>query len=63
LKKLSKKYDCSPVFVSFVTSEVAKEKKEQQKLVTDVIKSRWGDKRRIAREDRQIRKERWFKDE
>jgi hypothetical protein len=63
VKKLSKKYDCSPVFVSFVTSEVAKEQKEKQKQVTDFVKSRWGIKRRTAREDRAVRKDRWFRDE
>lgn len=61
--KLAKKYDCSPLFVSAATSGIAPEKKEMQQQVTDIVKSRWGTKRRVAREDRALRRERWYKDE
>lgn len=61
-KKLAKKFDTSSLFVGFVTEGIAKEKKEQQKQVTEVVRSRWGVKRRTAREDRALRKERWARD-
>lgn len=61
--QLAKKFDCSSLFVSFVTEGLSKEKQAQQKLVTQVVKSRWGTKRRVAREDRALRKERWYRDE
>jgi Mitochondrial ribosomal protein subunit L20 len=57
---LAKKFDCSRIFVSFVTEGLSEEKQKQQKMVTEVIKSRWGTKRRVAREDRALRKERWY---
>lgn len=60
--QLAKKYDCSRVFVGWVVEGIAKEKGQQQRIVTEVVKSRWGQKRRIAREDRAIRKERWYRD-
>ncbi|EXJ89794.1 hypothetical protein A1O3_02861 [Capronia epimyces CBS 606.96] len=63
VNRLAKKFDCSPVFAIFVTEGLAKEKGEQQKLVTKIVKSRWGTKRREAREDRELRKERWYRDE
>lgn len=60
--KLAKKFDTSSLFVGFVTEGIAKEKREQQKQVTEIVKSRWGVKRRIAREDRALRKEGWGRD-
>ena len=59
---LAKRFDCSPVFVMFVTEGLSEKKQQMQKLVTQVVKSRWGIKRREAREDREFRKERWFRD-
>ena len=59
---LAKKFDCSRVFVMFVTEGLAKGKQEQQKRLTEIVRSRWGVKRRVAREDRAIRKERWYND-
>jgi hypothetical protein len=59
---LAKRFDCSRIFVSFVTEGLSEEKQKQQKMVTEVIKSRWGSKRRVAREDRALRKERWYSD-
>jgi Mitochondrial ribosomal protein subunit L20 len=61
-KKLAKKFQTSSLFVGIVTEGIAKDKKEQQKQVTDIVKSRWGVKRRTAREDRALRKERWGRD-
>lgn len=63
VNRLAKKFDCSPVFAMFVTEGLAKEKGDQQALVTQIVKSRWGKKRREAREDRELRKERWYRDE
>lgn len=59
---LAKKYDCSNLFVAIVTEGLAKEKQRVQRTVTDVVRSNWGVKRRTAREDRALRKERWFRD-
>jgi hypothetical protein len=59
---LAKKFDCSRIFVSFVTEGLSEEKQNQQKVVTEIIKSRWGTKRQVAREDRALRKERWYSD-
>ena len=60
--KLAKKFDTSNLFVGIVTEGIAKEKSKQQKQVTEVVKSRWGVKRKTAREDRALRKERWGRD-
>ena len=60
---LSKKFDCSPFFITMVFDGMDKKNNPMQKQVTDAVKSYWGPKRRTAREDRQIRKERWFRDE
>ncbi|RVX74891.1 hypothetical protein B0A52_01168 [Exophiala mesophila] len=62
VKKLAKKFNCSNLFVMFVTEKLAGQKKEQQEQVTALVKSRWSDKKRIAREDRDLRKEKWFSD-
>lgn len=62
MTKLAKKFDCSSFFVITATSGLSKEKKELQDKVTEAIKSRWGHQRRIAREDRQIRREQWYRD-
>ncbi|ETI25262.1 hypothetical protein G647_04637 [Cladophialophora carrionii CBS 160.54] len=62
VSKLSKKFDCSPVFTHLVVDGLAPQKGKEQQMVTAIIKSNWGKKRREAREDRQIRKERWLKD-
>lgn len=60
--QIAKKFDCSRIFVEWVVAGLAKDKAKEQKMVTEVIKSRWGPKRRIAREDRAIRKEGWLRD-
>ncbi|RMZ89059.1 hypothetical protein DV736_g3694, partial [Chaetothyriales sp. CBS 134916] len=59
---LSKKFECSPFFITMIFDGMDKKKNRLQKEVTAAVKSHWGVKRRTAREDRQIRKERWFRD-
>ena len=62
INRLAAKFDCSRIFTHFVVEGLAPEKGKEQKVVTDIVKSNWGKKRREAREDRQIREERWLKD-
>jgi hypothetical protein len=59
---LSKKFDCVKTVVMYATAYIANEQRENQKRVTEYVRSRWGVKRRVAREDRALRKERWFTD-
>lgn len=59
--KLAKKFDCSVLFVSIATDGLGKRRQLQQEVVTEVVKSRWGPRRRLAREDRAIRKESWYR--
>lgn len=59
--KLAKRFGCSPLFVGMVC-EASPEKKLVQKQILDAIKSRWGNKRSIAREDRELRRELWAQD-
>lgn len=60
--KLARRFGCSPLFVAMVC-EASPQKKEIQKQVLEAVKSRWGAKRRMAREDRELRKETWGRDE
>ncbi|KAL5332643.1 mitochondrial ribosomal protein subunit L20-domain-containing protein [Aspergillus crustosus] len=60
--KLAKRFDCSPIFIAMVC-EASPQKKEIQKQVFEAVQSRWGAKRRMAREDRKLRKESWGRDE
>lgn len=62
IKRLSKKFECSSVFTHLVCEGLAPQKTAEQKMVTDIVKSNWGQKRREAREDRVIRKEHWYRD-
>ena len=59
---LAKKFDCSPLFIS-LACEASPRKKEIQRQVLEAVQSRWGLKKRLAREDRQLRKESWGRDE
>lgn len=43
--------------------EASKERKEQQAKILENVKARWGKKRTHAREDRQRRRELWYRDE
>lgn len=63
-KKLSEKFDCSRLFVSMATEGISERAKKAavQSAVTGVVKSNWGKKRREAREDRELRREKWYKD-
>lgn len=60
--KLAKRFDCSPIFIAQVC-EASPQKKEIQKQVLEAVQSRWGAKRRMAREDRKMRREAWGRDE
>lgn len=60
--KLAKRFECSALFVAMVC-EASPEKKQMQKQVLEAVQSRWGPKRRMAREDRQLRREAWGRDE
>ena len=72
--QLSKRFDFSKVFVQGVISGLAADKAQGvvsgsavdkaklQKMVTEVVKSRWGNVRRIAREDRALRRHKWQQD-
>lgn len=60
--KLAKRFQCSPMFIAMIC-DAGPQKKEIQKQVLEAVQSRWGSKRRMAREDRQLRKESWGRDE
>ncbi|PGG97009.1 hypothetical protein GX51_07558 [Blastomyces parvus] len=59
---LAQKFGCSAHFVMQVC-DAGPQKKAIQQQVLEAIKSRWGKKRTIAREDRQLRKELWARDQ
>lgn len=60
--KLAKKFDCSNLFIGIVC-EASQERKESQQKVLEAVQSKWGRRRRIAREDRGKRRETWGRDE
>ncbi|KAJ5692083.1 hypothetical protein N7462_001506 [Penicillium macrosclerotiorum] len=60
--KLAKRFECSPLFIALVC-EAGPEKKQIQKQVMEAVQSQWGPKRRMAREDRKLRREAWCRDE
>ncbi|KAI9800698.1 MAG: hypothetical protein M1825_004020 [Sarcosagium campestre] len=60
--KLAKKFECSQLFVGFLC-EASREHKAKEELKTDLVKSRWGRKRREARDDRTKRRESWGREE
>ena len=62
VNKISKKFECSPVFTRLVVEGLAPKNTISQKRVTAFIKSHWGKQRKEAREDRQIRKQKWLTD-
>lgn len=59
--KLAKNFGCSALFIGQVC-EASPYKKQVQRQLLEAVKSRWGPKRAMAREDRQLRKELWAKD-
>ncbi|KAI5296103.1 hypothetical protein KEM52_005634 [Ascosphaera acerosa] len=59
--KLAKKFGCSPIFVGQIC-EASPEKKELQKSLLQAIQSSWGAKRTMAREDRELRRQKWTRD-
>ena len=60
--QLAKKFECSALFVGIVC-EASKEHKDRQTRILEAVKSRWGRRRRSAREDRTRRRETWGRDE
>jgi hypothetical protein len=60
--KLAKRFGCNPTFIK-VVCEASPEKKAIQAEVVEAVRSRWGKKRSIAREDRALRKELWARDQ
>ena len=61
-EKLARQFNCSSLFIGIVC-EAIQERKEQQVKVLEDIKSRWGRRRRAAREERAKRRESWGRDE
>ncbi|KAI9805710.1 MAG: hypothetical protein M1833_005203 [Piccolia ochrophora] len=61
-EKLAKKFECSALFVGIVC-QATKQRKEEQKQMLEAVKSRWGRRRRTAREDRTRRRESWGREE
>lgn len=59
--KLAKRFDCAPDFIAMVC-EASPQKKQIQRQVLEAVQSRWNTKRRMAREDRQLRRETWGRD-
>jgi hypothetical protein len=65
--KLARKYGCTTLFVTVLSKAIEKEKgnnrelwlkeKERKEKVLEAVKARWGPRRRMAREDRERRKE------
>lgn len=71
--KLAKKYGCTSLFVTILSKAIEKEKennrslwereRERKEKVLEAVKARWGDRRRMAREDRAKRIEMVLRDE
>jgi len=71
--KLAKKYGCTSLFVTILSKAVEKEKennrslwlmeKDRKEKALEAVKARWGDRRRMAREDRSKRIEMVLRDE
>jgi hypothetical protein len=60
--KLARRFNCSSHFVS-LCCEAKPEKIALEKEKLEMVKARWGPKRRIAREDRTKRREAVYRDE
>jgi hypothetical protein len=60
--KLARKFNCSSLFVGMCCG-ATKEKIEAEKAKLEVLKARWGPKRRMAREDKVKRREAVYRDE
>ncbi|OKL63403.1 hypothetical protein UA08_02096 [Talaromyces atroroseus] len=62
--KLARHFECSPRFIANVCEAIPqKQKYELQRQVLEAVKSRWGNVRRMAREDRNLRRQAWARDE
>ncbi|KZF19025.1 hypothetical protein L228DRAFT_274237 [Xylona heveae TC161] len=60
--RLADKFNCSSLFIGIIC-EASKEHKAKQQQILDTVKSKWGRKRREAREDRARRRDAWSRDE
>lgn len=58
-KVLAKQFKVSPLFISMIT-EASESRKVEMNRRLDIIKSKWHEKRSIARSDRKKRKELWY---
>lgn len=62
--KLARHFDCSARFVAHVCEAIPQQEQIQiQRKVLEAVKSRWSNMRRMAREDRHLRKQAWARDE
>lgn len=71
--KLAKKYGCTSFFVTVLSKGIEKaegnnrdawlKERERKEKVLEVARGRWGDRRRMAREDRGKRAELALRDE
>ncbi|KAI9813223.1 MAG: hypothetical protein M1827_004165 [Pycnora praestabilis] len=59
---LAEKFHCSSLFIGMIC-EASSDHKEKQKQVLEAVKSRWGRRRRMAREDRTTRRDTWGREE
>ena len=59
---LAKKFECSQFFVGMVC-EANSKRKEQSRTILENTQSKWGNRRRVAREDKSKRREAWGRDE
>lgn len=60
--KLAAKFECSQLFVGIVC-EASKEHKDKHIKITEAVKSKWGRRKQMAREDRVRRRETWGREE
>ncbi|KAI9738240.1 MAG: hypothetical protein M1834_008738 [Cirrosporium novae-zelandiae] len=58
---LAKKFDCSTLLISMVC-QAPKSHLDKQQEIVDLVKDKWGRRRREAREDRVRRREAWGRD-
>jgi hypothetical protein len=61
-EKLAKKFDCSGLFIGIVCTSSLEHRERERQLLEDV-KSKWGRRRREAREDRSRRRATWGMEE
>ncbi|KAI9889743.1 MAG: hypothetical protein M1814_005042 [Vezdaea aestivalis] len=57
-ERLSKKYECSSLFIAIICA-ASREQLEGQARLLNAVKAGWGRRRTQAREDRQLRRANW----